>query len=136
MREEPPPRKVTDVIMDINKIFAYSAIKIKENPTEPYSTLNPETSSDSPSAKSNGVRFVSARRQDNHIPKRGGNIKADQEIFRGAEISTKDKEDLSMALLNKIRPKHTSYEMVWAIARMAPSNEYLELEAQPARIIG
>jgi hypothetical protein len=32
-----------------------------------YSTLNPDTSSDSPSAKSNGVRFVSARFVINHI---------------------------------------------------------------------
>jgi len=44
----------------INKILAYSAIKIMANITLPYSILNPETSSDSPSAKSNGVRFVSA----------------------------------------------------------------------------
>ena len=44
----------------INIILAYSAIKIKANPPPPYSILNPDTSSDSPSAKSNGVRFVSA----------------------------------------------------------------------------
>jgi len=31
-----------------------------------YSVLNPETSSDSPSAKSNGVRFVSAKFVINH----------------------------------------------------------------------
>jgi hypothetical protein len=45
----------------IIKIFAYSAIKISANIPPLYSTLNPDTSSDSPSAKSNGVRFVSAR---------------------------------------------------------------------------
>ncbi len=39
--------------MDIKKIIAYYAIKIKANPTAPYSILNPDTSSDSPSAKSN-----------------------------------------------------------------------------------
>lgn len=46
--------------MDIAKIFVYSAMKIKANLPELYSVLNPETSSDSPSARSKGVRFVSA----------------------------------------------------------------------------
>ena len=35
-------------------------MKIIANFTDPYSMLNPETSSDSPSAKSKGVRFNSA----------------------------------------------------------------------------
>lgn len=50
-----------------NRILPYSAIKIKANPPDPYSILNPETSSDSPSAKSKGVRLVSARQEINHI---------------------------------------------------------------------
>ena len=45
------------------KILAYSAIKISANPPEPYSMLNPETSSDSPSEKSKGVRLVSAKQE-------------------------------------------------------------------------
>jgi hypothetical protein len=45
----------------IIRMLAYSAMKIRANSPPLYSTLNPETSSDSPSAKSNGVRFVSAR---------------------------------------------------------------------------
>lgn len=44
----------------IAKMFMYSAIKIRANKPAPYSILKPETNSDSPSAKSNGVRFVSA----------------------------------------------------------------------------
>ena len=36
-----------------------------------YSTLNPETSSDSPSVRSNGARLVSARVEINHIMARG-----------------------------------------------------------------
>ena len=47
-------------IKDTIRILAYSARKIITNPTEPNSILKPETSSDSPSAKSKGVRFVSA----------------------------------------------------------------------------
>ena len=56
-------------------ILAYSAMKIKANPNLPYSILNPETSSDSPSAKSKGVRFVSATQEINQIPIIGRNIK-------------------------------------------------------------
>jgi len=56
-------------------ILAYSAIKIKANPSLPYSILNPDTSSDSPSAKSKGVRLVSARQEINQIPVKGIKIK-------------------------------------------------------------
>lgn len=45
----------------IIKMFAYSAIKMRANIPPLYSTLNPDTNSDSPSAKSNGVRLVSAK---------------------------------------------------------------------------
>lgn len=58
----------------IIKIFAYSAMKIKANIPLLYSTLNPDTSSDSPSAKSKGVRFVSAKFVINHIIASGLNI--------------------------------------------------------------
>lgn len=59
---------------DIKKILAYSAMKISANPTEPYSILNPETNSDSPSAKSKGVRLVSAIEVINQIKNKGGKI--------------------------------------------------------------
>lgn len=55
------PVKNTDVNSLIIKILAYSAMKISANIPPLYSTLNPDTSSDSPSAKSNGVRLVSAK---------------------------------------------------------------------------
>lgn len=55
----------------MKRIFIYSAIKISANSPALYSTLNPETSSDSPSAKSKGVRFVSAKFVINHIINRG-----------------------------------------------------------------
>lgn len=46
----------------LNKIILrYSAKKIRANHPPIYSTLNPDTNSDSPSAKSKGLRFVSAR---------------------------------------------------------------------------
>lgn len=48
-------------------ILIYSAKKIKANHPPIYSTLKPDTNSDSPSAKSNGLRFVSAKHVINHI---------------------------------------------------------------------
>lgn len=44
------------VMILINRIFRYSAMNRRANFPPPNSMLNPETSSDSPSAKSNGVR--------------------------------------------------------------------------------
>jgi hypothetical protein len=44
------------------------------NPLAPYSVLNPETSSLSPSAKSKGVRLVSANLDKNHNLNRKGAV--------------------------------------------------------------
>jgi hypothetical protein len=60
------PNIIVAVIILIARILVYSAIKISANTPLLYSTLNPETSSDSPSAKSKGVRLVSARFVMNH----------------------------------------------------------------------
>ena len=57
--------------IDIHKILAYSAIKIRANFKPPYSTLKPDTSSDSPSARSKGARFVSTTQQTKKIKKIG-----------------------------------------------------------------
>jgi hypothetical protein len=45
------------------------------NPPPPCSTLKPETSSDSPSAKPKGVRLVSAKQEINQINDNGREIK-------------------------------------------------------------
>lgn len=55
----------------IIKMFMYSARKKSANGPAAYSTLKPDTSSDSPSVKSNGARFVSARVDTYHIMARG-----------------------------------------------------------------
>jgi len=67
-------KKIEKIIL-IKIILAYSAIKINANIILPYSILNPETNSDSPSAKSKGVRFVSATHEINQIPIIGIKIK-------------------------------------------------------------
>lgn len=52
-------------------MLVYSARKNRANGPAAYSTLKPETSSDSPSARSKGARLVSARVEINHIIARG-----------------------------------------------------------------
>ena len=68
-----PKNKIQNNIL-INKILEYSAKKINANPPLLYSTLNPETYSDSPSAKSKGVRLVSANKIINHTKAIGNKI--------------------------------------------------------------
>ncbi len=62
-------RTVVSVFISIK--LAYSAKKNMANGPAAYSTLNPETSSDSPSVRSNGARLVSARVEMYHIIARG-----------------------------------------------------------------
>ena len=62
----------------IAKIEVYSAIKIKAKGPLLYSVLKPDTSSDSPSAKSKGVRLVSASIVTNQIKKTGNKVKPGQ----------------------------------------------------------
>jgi len=123
--------KKTVVRSLINKIVIYSAIKIRANAPALYSVLNPETSSDSPSAKSNGVRLVSARMEINHIGASGRAAKS-----FGIDVSLR-----MWAMSNDRRRRSgdsmisamlTSYEMVWATPRIAPNKAYLELENHPA----
>lgn len=126
------PVKKTDVSSLIIRIFAYSAMKIKANMPPLYSTLNPETSSDSPSAKSNGVRFVSAKFVMNQ------NINITIIISDGQDNMLVDINEMSIFLWIisaqiRINDIDTSYEIVWATPRRAPSRAYLELEHQPAR---
>jgi hypothetical protein len=62
------------------RILVYSAIKIRANGPLLYSVLKPETSSDSPSARSNGVRFVSASIVINQIRNTGVIIIRGQDV--------------------------------------------------------
>lgn len=55
----------------IKMMLAYSARKNNAKGPPEYSTLNPDTSSDSPSVRSKGARFVSARVETNHIVANG-----------------------------------------------------------------
>ncbi len=84
-----PPKKSVAVNSLIRRIFAYSAMKIKAKPPALYSTLKPETSSDSPSAKSNGARFVSARQETNQTKEIGASRKKSHSWLQEDLISSK-----------------------------------------------
>ena len=55
----------------ISMMLAYSARKNRAKGPAAYSTLNPDTSSDSPSVRSKGARFVSASVDTYHIMAKG-----------------------------------------------------------------
>lgn len=92
----------------IIKMFIYSARKKSAKGPAAYSTLNPETSSDSPSVKSNGARFVSARVDTYHIMARGQvgkiNHMCSCVIIRVDIV----KAPVNMMMESKIMPKVTS----------------------------
>ena len=75
IENRPKLKNITTVKQENKIILAYSLKKIRTKPTEEYSILNPETSSDSPSAKSNGVRLVSAKSSTIQIIKAKGVIR-------------------------------------------------------------
>ena len=52
-------------------MLAYSAKKNRANGPPAYSTLNPDTNSDSPSVRSKGARLVSAKVEIYHIAAKG-----------------------------------------------------------------
>jgi len=126
------PKNSTEVNSLITKIFVYSAIKIKANRPLLNSTLKPDTSSDSPSAKSNGVRFVSAKLVINHIAASGSIMRPTHDICVIAMLE-KSSDFNSTSTLSRSNLILTSYEMVCATPRRAPNRAYLELEHQPAR---
>ena len=88
-------------------MFKYSATKRIANPPLPYSMLNPETNSDSPSAKSKGARLVSASAVANHIKTVGKRININQICGRD-ERENKDKEVPRVKGIRRMRAMDTS----------------------------
>jgi len=70
-----PPKKNIVIKDDIIKIFEYSAKKNNTKVVAAYSTLYPDTSSDSASGRSNGTRLVSANAAIKNNNKLGHNGK-------------------------------------------------------------
>jgi len=92
----------------INKILAYSAKKKRAKGPPAYSTLNPETSSDSPSVRSKGARLVSARVEVYHIAARG-QAGANSQIASCVVLNIERvKPPVNMIADSRIKPNATS----------------------------
>jgi len=121
--------RVNKILIKI--ILAYSAINNRANPSLPYSILNPDTNSDSPSAKSKGVRFVSAKHETSQIKTIGINRVNFHQILFSLIITNRFMLALKVKKNIKIKANLTSYDTVCAIARKDPISAYLLFEAQP-----
>jgi hypothetical protein len=73
-----PPKKIITNRFDITITCKYSPKNRNAKVIDEYSTLKPETSSDSASAKSNGALYVSAKVQINQISANGPLINKNQ----------------------------------------------------------
>lgn len=125
-----PKNRIVDRVF-ISRMFEYSARKNRANGPPAYSTLKPDTNSDSPSVRSNGARFVSASVEMYHIAA-SGQAGANNHVASCAILNVFRLNPPTIIIIERrIRPRLTSYEIVWATARKAPIRAYLEFEAQP-----
>src|SRR5690606_25720460 len=133
-----PPRKNTEVSAATRIMFAYSARKNSANPMPEYSTWKPATISDSPSATSNGCRFVSATPAMKYTMNSGKSGSQNQlKTLVPACDSTiwpRFKLPAAISTPTSAKPIAISYATICAAERIAPRNAYFEFDAQPARI--
>lgn len=104
---EAPRNNVAESVF-MSKMLAYSARKNRANGPPAYSTLKPETNSDSPSVRSNGARFVSARVEMYHIAARGQAGKINQVLSWATEKVWSVKPPVKIIAFNRIKPRLTS----------------------------
>lgn len=114
------PRKIVVVRAFIMIMFMYSAMKNRANGPAEYSMLKPDTSSDSPSIRSKGVRFVSASVEVNHIIASGHDGRMSQRCSCVVMSMLRLNEPLVSKIDNRMMERVTSYEIIWATARRAP----------------
>lgn len=106
------PKNKIAVIAFMAIILAYSARKNIAKGPAAYSTLKPDTSSDSPSVRSNGARLVSARVEINHIMAKG-HVVIMSHIFSCVIIRVfRVNEPLIIMRDRRIMARVTSYEIV------------------------
>lgn len=111
----------------------YSPIKINEKNPPPYSVLNPETNSDSPSEKSKGDRLHSAKHE---ITQQKNTIKLikKKETTQSLKKKTTKFKEYNTYTTNK---KHiiitTSYDTHWAEERYLPNKLYLVFLLHPLK---
>lgn len=94
--------------MFIRRMFAYSAKKNRAKGPPAYSTLKPETSSDSPSVKSKGARLVSASVEIYHIAARGQAGSRSQTVSWAVLKVCRVKPPVKIIAFKRINPRLTS----------------------------
>ena len=94
--------------MFMRRMLEYSAKKNRAKGPPAYSTLKPETSSDSPSVRSKGARLVSASVEMYHIAARGHAGKINQTVSWATLKVWRVKPPVKIITFNKIRPRLTS----------------------------
>lgn len=132
---QPPKNKIIEKA-DINNILQYSPKKNNAKIIEEYSILYPATNSASASGKSKGALFVSANIDIKKIKQIGNNGIKNQQKFIWKFIISDKLELFVKHIIGKIvDPIKTSCEIICAVERNAPRKAYLELLAQPPKII-
>lgn len=92
----------------MRRILAYSARKNKAKGPPAYSTLNPDTNSDSPSVRSKGARLVSASVEMYHIAARGHAGRMSHVASCAVLNVCRVKFPVNTTALRRISPKLTS----------------------------
>lgn len=100
-------KRITERVF-ISRIFVYSARKNRAKEPPAYSILKPETSSDSPSVRSNGTRLVSAKVDTYHI-KANGHPGIISQIVSCAKLKVwRVKPPVKIIIDRRISPRLTS----------------------------
>jgi hypothetical protein len=107
-KKSQPPKNIKTQKVLIKIIEPYSARKNNAKPILAYSTLKPDTNSDSASGKSKGARFVSAKIETKNIKKSAKKGITKKILFWNKTISTKFNEPTHNRIETRIRPIETS----------------------------
>lgn len=106
-RCEAPRNRVAERVF-MRRMLAYSARKKRAKGPPAYSTLKPETSSDSPSVRSKGARLVSARVEMYHMAARGQAGRMSQTLSWAVLKICRVKPPVKIIALSRMRPRLTS----------------------------
>jgi hypothetical protein len=112
-------------------MFMYSAMKNRTSGPAAYSTLNPDTSLDSPSVRSKGPQFVPANVKINHVMA-SGHVGMMNQICSCVVNSENMVNDSFISITDRtMMARENLYEIVCATAWSAPIRVYLEFDGQP-----
>src|SRR5699024_5305635 len=107
-RVKPLPMNNNLVMNLMNIIIPYPLMKMKANKPPPYSILNPETISDSPSARSKGVRLDSAIANRSQAKNNGGENIMNHSFFCIISMVSMENELVQYTITKTNNTKQTS----------------------------